>query len=140
MRPTNQKKEKKSTTPVCGNETVLVVEDEDTVRELVVEALRKCGHNVVEAPDGPTALEKFGESGARIDLLLTDVIMPHMDGKELATRFREIYPDLKVLFMSGYTDDVIVSHGVLAPDTPFVHKPFTTTELTRKIREVLAQE
>jgi len=129
-----------STAPAaCGSETILVVEDEDSVRNLIIEALSHCGHNVLQAPDGPTALAQFGDGAIQVDLVLTDVVMPKMDGKEFSERFRKGHPQAKILYMSGYTDDAILEHGVLSPDTPFIHKPFSPGALTRKIQEVLVQ-
>ncbi len=130
-----------SETPVCGTETILVVEDEDALRLLVANVLESCGYNVLTAPDGPTALTKYGDGtiGA-IDLILTDVVMPQMNGKALVSRLKPAYPEAKILFISGYTDDAIVNHGVLSPGTPFLHKPFTPDQLIRKIQTLLNQE
>jgi PAS domain S-box-containing protein len=132
------RKPEPSAPPVCGTETILVVEDEDALRRLVAEVLKQCGYTVLTASDGPTALEKFGAGDkGPIDLILTDVVMPRMNGKALVSRLQPIYPEAKFLFISGYTDDAIVNHGVLAPGTPFLHKPFTPDQLIRKIQSVL---
>ena len=124
--------------PVCGSETILVVEDEAALRDLVANGLKRCGYSVFQAPDGPTALEKFGRGdNGPIDLIVTDVIMPRMNGKEMVSRLKTAHPEAKILYISGYTDDAIVNHGVLAPGTPFLHKPFTLDQLIHKIQTLL---
>jgi PAS domain S-box-containing protein len=123
-------------TPV-GLETVLLVEDEAGVRNLAEAVLRKLGYEVLVADSGEAALEIWGQRQASIDILLTDVIMPHMSGGELAHKLRDINPRLKILFMSGYTDDMIASHGVLAGETQLIQKPFTAEALGRRLRGVL---
>jgi len=123
----------------CGDETILVVEDENGVRGLIVEALRRCGYHVLEAPDGPTALARYAQNNRMIDLVLTDVMMPKMNGREFANKFLVGQPQAKILFMSGYTDDFIMERGVLTPGTLFIHKPFTQGELTRMISKILTE-
>ena len=125
-----------SSTP-RGNETVLLVEDEASVRALAETLLKRLGYNVLVADSGPAAMRAWEQSGGSVDILLTDVIMPQMSGGELATELREINPRLKVLFMSGYTDDMIASHGVLAGETQLIQKPFTLEGLGKKLRDVL---
>ncbi len=120
-----------------GNETILVVEDEEAVRVLTGRILRSGGYQVVSAADGDRALFEFERLGLEIDLVLTDVVMPRMSGKHLADRLLEITPDLKVLFTSGYTDDTIVDHGVLEEGIHFIAKPFNSSLLLRKVRRVL---
>jgi PAS domain S-box-containing protein len=120
-----------------GLETVLLVEDEPGVRALAETVLKKLGYKVLVADSGEAALEIWGERGGSIDVLLTDVIMPQMSGGDLAHRLREMNPRLKILFMSGYTDDMIASHGVLAGETQLIQKPFTAEALGRKLRSVL---
>jgi two-component system cell cycle sensor histidine kinase/response regulator CckA len=120
-----------------GDETVLVVEDEKTVRDLLVRTLELQGYEVLPAKSGQGALEILAEHGARIRLLLTDVIMPNMSGRELADQAVRILPALKILYMSGYTDGAIEQHGILAPGISFLHKPFTLVGLARKVRETL---
>jgi PAS domain S-box-containing protein len=120
-----------------GTETVLVVEDEDAVRDLAVRVLKSCGYQVLTAADGLHALDISERHDGPIHLLLADVILPRMNGKEIADRLRNHRPETKVLFMSGYTDDVITHHGVLEPGTAFLPKPFTVEDLTEKIRAVL---
>jgi PAS domain S-box-containing protein len=120
-----------------GGEIVLLVEDEASVRALAETILKRMGYDVLVADCGATAINIWKEKSGRVDVLLTDVIMPQMSGGELATRLREINPRLKVLFMSGYTDDMIASHGVLAGETQLLQKPFTAEGLGRKLRDVL---
>jgi CheY-like chemotaxis protein len=122
---------------VRGTETVLVVEDEEPVRSLARRLLANNGYTVLTAESGAAALTLLADRREPIDLLLTDVVMPGMSGRQLAERLRASRPDLKVLFISGYTDDDIIQHGVLEPDTPFLAKPFTPDALLRKIRDTL---
>jgi PAS domain S-box-containing protein len=120
-----------------GQETVLVVEDEEMLRRLVCTILRSGGYNVLAAADGDEAQELCEEQGTCIDLLLTDVVMPGRGGPEVATLASTCYPQLKVLYMSGYTDDAILHHGVHTSEVHFIQKPFTPGELAQKVREVL---
>jgi two-component system, cell cycle sensor histidine kinase and response regulator CckA len=120
-----------------GWETVLLVEDETGVRALAETVLKKLGYKVLAADSAEAALEIWREQKDSIDILLTDVIMPHMSGGDLAHKLRELNPRLKILFMSGYTDDMIASHGVLAGETQLIQKPFTAEGLGRKLRSVL---
>ncbi len=120
-----------------GWETILLVEDEDAVRTSTKEILTLCGYNVLEAENGLKALEICMSYKEPIHLVLTDVVMPRMNGSELATRLSTILPHAKILFMSGYTDDAIIHHGVLEEGINFIEKPFTPDSITRKIREVL---
>jgi two-component system cell cycle sensor histidine kinase/response regulator CckA len=120
-----------------GTETILLVEDEDVVREMATEILRDSGYRVLEAKHGPDALVLEKQHSGEIDLMLTDVVMPQMSGRELAEQLTPLRRDMKVLYMSGYTDDAIVHHGVLEEGTAFIGKPFTPTALARKVREIL---
>jgi Signal transduction histidine kinase len=120
-----------------GTETVLLVEDEHTVRNLCSRILGGLGYQVMQARSGAEAVAAAADRADRIDLLLTDVVMPGMSGKELATRLVRHHPEMKVLFMSGYTDDAIVHHGVLDEGVSFIGKPYTPSALARKVRGVL---
>lgn len=121
-----------------GWETILVVEDEQMVREFTCRVLREQGYNVLEASNGEEALQLAEEqTTGNIHLLLTDTVMPRVSGPELANRLKQLRPDVRVLFMSGYTDKSIVRHGVLEEGTQFIQKPFAFENLARKIREVL---
>jgi PAS domain S-box-containing protein len=122
-----------------GGETVLVVEDAEGLRELTRRLLERQGYTVLTAANGDEALRLF-EENASIDVLLTDVVMPGASGPELTRRLVEQRPGLKVIYMSGYTEDAIVHHGVLDPGIAFLHKPFTAEALGRQIREVLDRE
>ena len=120
-------------------ETVMVVEDEDIVRELVCEVLDEQGYNVICARDGMEALSVAGAFDGTIHLLVTDVIMPHMNGHELAGKLSALRPDMKVLYVSGYSDNDIGDHGVLDPRYELLQKPFTPQTLARKIRDVIRE-
>jgi PAS domain S-box-containing protein len=121
-----------------GGETVLLVEDDPSVRDLALRLLRQQGYTVLEAANGVEALHVTQEHGGeKIHLLLTDVVMPQMGGKELADQLKIFRPDVKVLYTSGHTDDAIVHHGVLEPGTHFLQKPFSLKTLSHKVREVL---
>jgi PAS domain S-box-containing protein len=120
-----------------GTETILLVEDEDVVRTLSRQILEMCGYTVLEATNGTEALTVGEKHDGKIDLLMTDVVMPKMGGKELAEIFARRYPQMRVLFTSGYTDDAVIRHGVINADTNFIQKPFTPNSLAHKVREVL---
>jgi signal transduction histidine kinase len=120
-----------------GSETVLLVEDEQGVRTLAEFLLRRGGYTVLQAPSGAEALALAGQHMGPIHLLLTDVVMPGMSGRELAEHLANDRPGTKTLFMSGYTDDTVVRHGVLQAEAAFTQKPFTFDALLRKVREVL---
>jgi len=121
---------------VGGSETILVVEDDPSLRELIVALLEESGYKVIEALDPKEAIE-IARKKKRIHLLLTDVIMPDMGGGELAQQISQLRPDVKVLFMSGYSGDLIASHGILEAATNLVEKPFTKHTLLSKLRSVL---
>ncbi len=120
-----------------GGGTVLVVEDDEQLRRLTHRALAGQGYTVLEADRGSTALDIARRHKGEIDLLLTDVIMPDMNGRKLAETIRAARPGLRVLYMSGYPDGAIASHGILEPGVAYLAKPFTTQAITRKVREVL---
>ena len=123
-----------------GTETILLVEDETGVRELAREYLRSSGYTVLEAEDGHTALELAAMHAGTIHLLMTDVVMPGISGRELADRAKYIRPDMKILYMSGYTDQAVVHHGILESDAVLLQKPFTLSTLSAKLREILSGE
>jgi len=120
-----------------GTETILLVEDEKVVRGLTRTILMQAGYNVLDAKGGDEAIRLCSLHVGPIDLLLTDVVMPEVSGKEVADRLLELRPSIRVLYMSGYTDEAIVQHGVLDANVKFIQKPFTWVGLTRKVREVL---
>jgi len=119
-----------------GSEVVLLVEDQDQVRKLTSELLQGRGYVVLEARDGCEGLSVCEAHQGKIDLLLSDVVMPELGGRELAERILAMRPDIKVLFMSGHTQDVILKEGVKA-GTPFLQKPFVPADLLYKVRAVL---
>jgi PAS domain S-box-containing protein len=125
------------TLPAADRELILLVEDEYGVRKLVRKMLMQQGYRVIEASSGEEALRLAGQHDGSIHLLLSDIVMPNMSGRELAQRLCAGRPELKVLYMTGYTEDAIVQHGVLEPGVAVLNKPFLSDSLGRKIREVL---
>lgn len=122
-----------------GSETILLVEDEDQVRRAAVEVLNVLGYQVFEAGNGNQAIQLAEIYTQPIDLLLTDVVMPKMNGKELSEKIKALHPETAVLFMSGYTDDIIAHHGILEETINFIGKPFSPSTLAIKVREVLGR-
>jgi CheY-like chemotaxis protein len=120
-----------------GTETVLIVEDEESVLNLTKDMLEKLGYRVLAARRTDEAMRLAREYGESIDLLLTDVVMPDMNGKELSERIRSIKPGLKCLYMSGYTADVITRQGILEEGVHFIPKPFSLKSLATKVRKTL---
>jgi PAS domain S-box-containing protein len=121
-----------------GHETILIVEDQEEVRKLTVQILKRQGYALFEASHGEEAMKVAQEHAEEeIDLLLTDVVMPGMSGRELAEKLGSLLPKMKVIYMSGYTDDAIVRHGIIEKGVNYLQKPFTLDSLTRKVREVL---
>jgi len=133
------KKEKISKPLLTGYETVLIVEDNDALRKLAVEILDSQGYTVLKAQNGEEALKISREHKGPIHLLLTDVVMPGMSGWDLGKCLRPLRPEMKVIYMSGYTYNAILQHGVLDPQLSFLQKPFTVADLGRKVRKVLDQ-
>lgn len=123
-----------------GNETVLVVEDDEQLRTVTSTVLARLGYRVLSAANGVQAVRVAREHKGRIDLLLTDVVMPVMGGRETAEQVTALRPDTKVLFVSGHTESAIVHHGVLDPGIAFLSKPSTPTALAVKLREVLDEQ
>ena len=121
----------------AGSETILVVEDEPAIRRVVIRALSKLGYAVLQAGNGVEAMAVVDAHRGPIDLLVTDVVMPYMDGRELAEALLARFSDLRVLYTSGYTDDAIVRHGIQHAEVEFLAKPYDLTSLRRKVRDVL---
>ena len=132
-----EEKERISVSEFGGSETVLIVEDDDGLRKHMRTVLKRNGYKVLEAENGKDALRISKEYDGPIELMITDVVMPKMGGKETAERLQPLYPQMKVIYMSGYTDDAIVHHGVLKSGLNFLEKPFSPEGLARKVREVL---
>jgi DNA-binding NtrC family response regulator len=123
---------------LSGTETVLLVEDEEAVRHLAQEVLQSNGYRVLDAGNGNEAIKVAEQHHGIIDLMVTDVVMPQLGGRELAEKLSVTRPDMRVLYMSGYTDDAIVHHGVLDGRAAFLQKPFAPDALALKVREVLS--
>jgi two-component system, cell cycle sensor histidine kinase and response regulator CckA len=120
-----------------GSETVLLVEDDDAVRGVATRILRRGGYTVIEAANGVEALARCDEPGVEIDAIITDMVMPELGGREFACQLRQRRPDARIIFMSGYTEDVVTRESLIEPGAAFIEKPFTPDELTRKLRAVL---
>lgn len=133
----SQTKAKPKVAPAGGTETVLVVEDADMLRNLACRILRTQGYNVLEARNGCDALAVYGQQKEPVHLVLSDLIMPEMNGRQLAEHLRSCQPDIKVLLMSGYTDDSVVRRGILEAETNFIQKPFSPAALSKKVRDIL---
>ena len=140
QRPALQKERPASAPALAleGTETILLVEDEEALRQLTREVLQASRYTVLEATDGENALEVAEQHRGRIDLLLTDVVMPKMGGPALARLLAAANPDLKILYMSGYTGTSDLIQEIETPRSGFIQKPFTRDALTRKMRELLA--
>ena len=130
-------KEETSSHDLTGSETILIVEDDDKVRNLACEILEPQGYTILEAQNGIEALRVSEGYRDQIHLMITDVVMPGMGGREIEERLRPLRPDMKVIYMSGYTDNAILHHGVLSPEIEFLQKPISSETLKRKVREVL---
>ncbi len=134
---TKNKLQISNSAPARGNETVLLIEDEPGVRTLARLILSRSGYRILEAQNGGEAVLICQSHQGPIDIMVSDVVMPNMSGHELAGRLSPLRPEMKVLYLSGYSDGAIVHHGLIDPETPFLQKPFTTEALSRKVREVL---
>ena len=121
----------------CGSDTILIVEDNESVRKLICRIIQKHGNNIFEAANGNDAVNFVKEYAGEIHLVVTDVIMPGMSGMELRSKLEVLRPGIKTLFVSGYTDNAIVNHGILDSESAFLQKPFTADGLIRKMREVM---
>ena len=121
----------------AGTETILLVEDEEGVRSLARVALASKGYQVLEACEANGALDLCANHEGPIHLLITDVVMPRMSGPVVASKVAALRPGIKVIYMSGYTDDSVVHHGVLSQEVPFIQKPFSPATLRKRVREVL---
>jgi two-component system, cell cycle sensor histidine kinase and response regulator CckA len=132
-----QSAEKDADSPLSGTETILLVEDDDAVRNLVERVLTSRGYRVLSAQHGGDALQLASDGRGDIDLVLTDIVMPAMSGRELVDALRTRRPGVRVLYMSGYTDDEIVRRGLHDPRMSFIQKPFTAESLAMQIRKIL---
>ncbi|MBF0235968.1 MAG: response regulator, partial [Desulfamplus sp.] len=137
--PEKESESDEQTTDIRGNKTILVVEDEEAILELCEDVLKQFGYKVLSANTPLKAIEIVNHYNAPIDLLLTDVVMPEMNGKELREQIEQLKPDIKVLFMSGYTADVIMNRGILGKDIQFLQKPFLINSLVSKVKDALGQ-
>ena len=122
-----------------GTETILVAEDDEQVRSLTVEILNSAGYTVIEAIDGEDAIEKFVEHSDTVELLLLDVVMPRKNGKEAYDEIKKTNPDIRVIFMSGYTGDVIIGKGIIEKEYDFIQKPLSPNELLLRVRKALGR-
>jgi len=129
--------ERREAPSLTGDETVLIVEDQAQTRAVTCKILRRHGYSVIEAATGPEAIVKSAEYAGTIDVLLTDVVLPAMNGRRVADLLQSARTNLRVIYMSGYTTDAIVHHGVLDPGLVLIQKPYTAEALLRQIREVL---
>jgi CheY-like chemotaxis protein len=125
-------------TDLKGRDTILVVEDDKTLREVICKGLKKFGYGVLEAANGGEALLICEKRKGPIDLILTDVVLPQMSGRELVERLEAMRPGIKVLYMSGYTENAIVNNGILKENVGFLQKPFKVNILVLKIREIMS--
>ncbi|MGE4489380.1 MAG: response regulator [Kiritimatiellales bacterium] len=121
-----------------GTETILLVEDDEAVRSLLLTVLQANGYTVLAANNAEEAVQICEEYDGELDMLLTDVVMPKKSGPQLAEHIIKLRPNIRIVYMSGYTDDAIVHHGVLDPGTAFIEKPIVPSALLEKIREFLA--
>jgi DNA-binding NtrC family response regulator len=130
-------KEENTISNAYGTETILLVEDDEIIQEKLYNILTRTGYTVIKASNGDDAISNIINYSQSIDLLITDMVMPLIGGRELAVYLVGIYPKMKILFMSGYSDESIVHHGILESGMHFIQKPFTIEEFMMKIRETL---
>jgi len=135
--PAEEVEENEGILPGTGNETILLVEDEEQILSLFKESLEDYGYRVLAAMQSEDALTLCEEHQGPIHLLVTDVVMPTMNGKELGDRIEKLKPGIKILYMSGYTNDIITHRGILTDGVNFIQKPFMVRDLARRLREVL---
>jgi len=121
----------------CGSETILIVEDDKEVRKLAVRILTRQGYSVLDGSYGDEAFDVCRQHKGPIHLLLTDVVMPGLDGRALSESLSKLHPEMKVLYMSGYTEDTVIHRGVMEKGMNYIQKPFTVSGLINKVREVL---
>jgi DNA-binding response OmpR family regulator len=129
--------DKQETISAMGSETILVAEDEEPVRKLLVRVLEKYGYNVLQAGDGVEGVQKAQDYQGKIDLLLTDTIMPRMNGKQLSDELKKSRSQVKVIFISGYTAEVLSQQGILDSNIHLIQKPFELDYLVKRVRKVL---
>lgn len=129
-----------STAAPRGTETILLVDDESAIRSVARIPLEQAGYVVIEASGGDEALAAVLACNITVALLVTDVVMPRMSGNELARRLQEILPKVRVLYLSGYTANVISDHGILEASVDFLQKPFSAVELLTRVREILERQ
>jgi two-component system, cell cycle sensor histidine kinase and response regulator CckA len=120
-----------------GSETLLLVEDDDAVRAIARHVLRSCGYTLLEASDGREAIRVVQNHEGPLHLVVSDVVMPHSGGRQMAEGLDGVRPGMKMLFMSGYTDDAVIRHGIIGDKVAFLQKPFAPSALAQKVREVL---
>jgi CheY-like chemotaxis protein len=120
-----------------GKETILVVEDDDAVRRMTLEFLKISGYSVAAASNAKDAIQLMENGNAHIDLVITDVVMPGMKGRELGEVLLKLRPNVRMLYMSAHAEDIIMNHDMLDPGMAFIEKPFSPNELASKVREVL---
>jgi CheY-like chemotaxis protein len=126
--------------PARGSETILLVEDEDTVRDISRESLERHGYTVLTAAHGPEALRICERHPGPIHALVTDIVMPGMSGRQVAERVLRMRPEVQVLYVSGYTEDAVIHHGIRAAEVPFLTKPFSPRVLAAKVQELLERQ
>ena len=133
------KEDHKKTDPVRGNTTILAVDDNPAVRKMILDALEPLGYKALIAASGKEALEICGMKKEKIDLILADIVMPEINGRQLIKKLQSVRPGLQALLMSGYPEDVVGPNSILEPHLNFISKPFVTATLVQKINQVLEE-